>query len=119
MGQGARGPGRAGERAGSRAGRDPPSGFRWGWSSQALAWPAPHLLTHFLDRGLGVGVAGAAAGPQPHRPPHTGHLHSQVTAQSPRGHVPTWVGHDPVMRGTRQGKLSRTQAGARAALRRP
>lgn len=46
---------------------------------------APHLLTHFLDRGLGVGAAGAAAGPQPHGPPHTGHLHSQVTVQSPWG----------------------------------
>ena len=32
-----------------------------------------------------MGATGAAAGPQPHGPPHTGPLHSQVTAQSPRG----------------------------------
>lgn len=82
--------------------RDPPSASRQGWSSQGLTWPAPHLLTHFLDRGLRVGGTGAAGALSP-TGPHTGHT---ALRRDPRDHLPTWVGHDPEMRGTRQREVS-------------
>ena len=112
-GRWARGRGGAGRRLGAeRGGRDPRGTHpvRPGRAGAPGAWPGL-LPTSSPTSWTGVSGWGAQVQQRAlsHTGPHTGHT---ALRRDPRDHLPTWVGHDPEMRGTRQPEVSSTQAGA-------